>query len=96
MMLLGGALSLATWGCSTEPSFEVGDCVRVESGGFSDDMDEADCADAVGTFDATQRIYRVNEVIEGTGGGCPQLQGFFPVEFIHQPDDVTYCLVQED
>lgn len=37
----------------------------------------------------------MNQVIDNTDGGCPQLQGFFPVEFVHEPDGVTYCLVQQ-
>ena len=93
--ICAAVMALAGTACSTEPSFAVGDCVRIESGAFSDDMKKTDCAGASGTFDPTERVYRVNEVIEGTGGGCPQLQGFFPVEFIHEPDDATYCLVQE-
>jgi hypothetical protein len=82
--------------CSDDPSFAVGDCVRVEQRLTDADLEPAECADAVGTFDATARVYRVDEIIGNTDGGCPQLQGFFPVEFVHEPDGVTYCLVQED
>lgn len=76
-------------------SFDVGDCVRIEERVIDSDLEAADCADAVGTFDAAQRIYRVDSIIDDTDGGCPELQGFFPVEFVHEPDGVTYCLVQE-
>lgn len=78
-----------------DPSFEVGDCVRIEQRIVDSDLESADCAEAVGTFAAEERIYRVDSVIDDTDGGCPALQGFFPVEFVHEPDGVTYCLVQE-
>jgi hypothetical protein len=82
--------------CSLDdPSFQVGDCVRVEQQIVDSDLDAADCADAAGTFNAEERIYRVDSIIDNTDGGCPALQGFFPVEFVHEPDGVTYCLVQE-
>jgi len=94
------ALTLATVlsasGCSDDPSFEVGNCVRIVPHVLDEDLERAECAGAVGTFDPTERVYRVNEIIDGTDGGCPQLQGFFPVEFVHEPDGVTYCLVQQD
>lgn len=80
--------------CSGEPSFEVGDCVRIEQGLRDSDLVAAECEGARGTFDPMARVYKVNNVIDGTGGGCESLQGFFPVEFVHEPDDVTYCLVQ--
>jgi peptidylprolyl isomerase len=83
--------------CSTDdPSFEVGDCVRIEQRTVDSDLSAAECDDAVGTFNADDRIYRVDSIIDNTDGGCPSLEGFFPVEFIHEPDGVTYCLVQED
>ena len=82
-------------GCSNDPSFAVGDCVRIEQRVLDEDLKAADCSGAVGTFDPTQRIYRVDSIIGDTKGGCPELQGFFPVEFVHEPDGVTYCLVQE-
>ena len=86
----------AVQGCGLDdPSYEVGDCVRIDEGVIDSDLDDADCADAEGTFDLEQRIYRVDSIIEDTDGGCPALQGFFPVEFVHEPDGVTYCLVQE-
>jgi len=79
----------------SDKSFEVGDCVRIEEQIIDSDLEAADCGDAVGTFDPSARIYRVDSVIDNTDGGCPALQGFFPVEFVHEPDGVTYCLVQE-
>lgn len=91
--LLGAALVPA---CSDDPSFEVGDCVSIEPRLTDSDLEAAGCDDAVGTFDPNARIYRVDSIIEGTDGGCPALQGFFPVEFVHEPDGVTYCLIQED
>ena len=80
----------------TGPSFDVGDCVTVEERLIDQDLKKADCDDANGTFDATLRTYRVDSIIDNTDGGCPQLAGFFPVEFVHEPDGVTYCLVQQD
>lgn len=77
------------------PSFEVGDCVRIEQRLVDQDLKADDCSNAVGTFDPSERVYRVNEIIDNTNGGCPEFQGFFPVEFVHEPDGVTYCLVQE-
>jgi hypothetical protein len=93
----GGAAAVLVGavGCSTDPSFSVGDCVQIEQRIVDADLEAADCADAVGTFDGTSRVYRVEEVLDGTDGGCPTLQGFFPVEFVHEPDGVTYCLVQQ-
>ena len=79
-----------------DPPFAEGDCVGVGQGTLDSDLKEADCQGAVGTFDPAERIYRVNSIIDNTDGGCPSLQGFFPVEFVHEPDGVTYCLVQED
>ena len=94
--LLACTLLLATSACSEESRFAVGDCVKVEDGVLDSDMKEADCADAQGTFDASQRTYRVDSIIDDTSGGCPQLAGFFPVELVHEPHGVTYCLVQQD
>lgn len=88
--------SLGTGCLATGPGFAVDDCVKVTDGLLDSDMEPASCSDAVGTFDPTERIYRVDSIIENTDGGCPPLQGFFPVEFVHEPDGVTYCLVQED
>jgi hypothetical protein len=73
----------------------VGDCVKVEAGVLDSDLEAASCEEAVGTFDAAARTYRVDSIIEDTDGGCPMGRGFFPVEFVHEPDGVTYCLVQE-
>lgn len=78
------------------PQFEEGDCVKVIDRALDSDMESASCADAVGTFDPEERVYRVDSIIDDTDGGCPPLQGLFPVEFVHEPDGVTYCLVQED
>lgn len=78
------------------PQFAVNDCVRIEQQIVDSDLEAAPCSEAVGTFDATKRTYRVDSIIDNTDGGCPQLQGFFPVEFVHEPDGVTYCLVQAD
>ncbi len=75
--------------------FAEGDCVRIEERTIDSDLVSASCEDAVGTFDANERTYRVDSVIPNTDGGCPELRGFFPVEFVHEPDGVTYCLVQE-
>lgn len=83
-------------GCSDAPGFEVGDCVRVDRGVIDSDLEPADCASAVGTFDPSERVYRVDSIIQSTDGGCPSLRGFFPVEFVHEPGGVTYCLVQQD
>jgi hypothetical protein len=97
LALLAGTLvaSPLLQACSDDPSFKVGDCARIEQRVTDQDLESAHCAEAVGTFDPSQRIYRVNEIIDNTDGGCPELQGFFPVEFVHEPDGVTYCLVQE-
>lgn len=76
------------------PSFAEGDCVTIDQRAIDSDLSPASCEDAVGTFDAAERTYRVDSVIPDLDGGCPQLQGFFPVEFVHEPDGVTYCLVQ--
>ena len=95
IVLLAGAIFLPRIvRAITQPTFAVGDCVRIEQQFIDHDLKSVNCADAVGTFDPTQRVYRVNDVIDGTTGGCPPLGGFFPVEFVHEPDDVTYCLVQ--
>lgn len=98
-VLVSGAVVSAVTGCGLAgldgPQFSVGDCVRVEDRVLDSDLNEASCADAVGTFDSERRIYRVDSIIDNTGGGCPALQGFFPVEFVLEPDGVTYCLVQE-
>lgn len=97
-VIVGAVLAASPFihACSDDPSFAVDDCVRVEQRLTDQDLEPADCSEAVGTFDPTARVYRVNEIIGNTNGGCPQLQGFFPVEFVHEPDGVTYCLVQED
>lgn len=80
--------------CADDPSFAVGDCVRIEQRAIDANLRSANCEEARGTFDPSQRIYSVDSVIENTDGGCPALRGFFPVEFVHEPDGVTYCLVQ--
>lgn len=76
-------------------SYDVGDCVRIIERTVDFDIDTADCSEAVGTFDASMRIYRVIKIIENSEEECG-VEGFFPVEFLHEPDGVTYCLVQED
>lgn len=85
----------ALTGCGG-PDFAVGDCVKIEQKVIDSELKEASCSDARGTFDQSERTYKVNSVIEGTSGSCPQLQGFFPVEFTDEPADVIYCLVQAD
>lgn len=93
------AVALLSTGCSAlglgGAQFEVGDCVRIQNRILDSKLDAASCEGAVGTFDQTERVYRVDSVLDHTHGGCPQLAGFFPVEFVHEPDGVTYCLVQE-
>jgi hypothetical protein len=89
------AIALFTTGCSNDPSFSVGDCVRIEHRTLDSRLKSADCGAAQGTFDPSERTYRVDSIIDNTNGGCPQLRGFFPVEFVDEPDGVTYCLVQE-
>jgi hypothetical protein len=78
--------------CSSEPSYAVGDCVTIERRLLDYDLNAADCADAVGSLVAAERTYKVDEVLDDLDGGCPMLQGFFPVEFTHESDGVTYCL----
>jgi len=90
------ALGATACGIVGEPKFTEGDCVKVDPDLLDSDIEEADCSDAIGTFDSTKRIYRVDSVIDGTEGECPPLQGFFPVQFTDFEDDVIYCLVQED
>lgn len=92
VVLAAGAVTA----CSTGPEFSVGDCVRVEQQvlrGY--DLKSADCASAVGTLDFEERVHEVISVIDGTDGSCDEFQGFFPIEFVHEPDDVTYCLVMK-
>lgn len=98
MVLLGFFVAVAAMpACSEGLSFEVGDCVRIVQRLADFNLEEAECSEAVGTFDPdpTARIYRINQIVDGTEGECPEFQGFFPVEFAHEPDGVTYCLVQE-
>jgi hypothetical protein len=94
-VLVASPLLAACGILSDDPSFQTGDCVHIEQRTLDSDLNAADCADAVGTFSPEERIYRVDSIIDNTDGGCPTLEGFFPVEFVHEPDGVTYCLVQE-
>jgi hypothetical protein len=96
LLALSALTTVAAVSCSDEPSFAVGDCVRIEDRLVDSDLKSAECDGAVGTFDPTERTYRVDSIIDNTDGGCPALRGFFPVEFVHEPDGVTYCLVQQD
>lgn len=93
-LLLLMLTTVVTTGCLGGPSFEVGDCVRIEQRTLDHDLKAADCSSAVGTFIAADRVYRVDAVLDGTNGVCP-VAGFFPVSFSHGPDGVTYCLVQQ-
>lgn len=95
------AISIATvlgaGGCSAvaglgQSSFAVGDCVTIETRVTDHDLKDADCGDAVGTFDAAVRIYKVDAVLDGSDQSCDTPQGFFGVEFSHEPHDKTYCL----
>lgn len=89
-------LVLGLSACETgDESYTVGDCVTIEERVLDFELESADCSDATGTFDASERTYRVDSVIDGTDGGCPALAGFFPVKFVDQPAGITYCLVQE-
>lgn len=101
-MLVGtivGLLVLGASACGVLDSlagkFAVGDCVRIERHLLDHDLSSADCDGAVGTFDIEERVFRVNSIIDGTKGSCPEGAGFFPVEFTHEPHGVIYCLVQE-
>lgn len=94
-VVVAGLAGLPFAACSSDPSFAEGDCVRIEQRILDSDLEKTSCDGAVGTFDPEARVYRVDSIIDGTGGGCPALRGFFPVEFVHEPDGVTYCLVQE-
>lgn len=76
-------------------SFAEGDCVKIEERAIDAGLVPASCEDAVGTFDENKRTYVVKSIIPNTDGGCPRPQGFFPVEFVHEPDGVTYCMVQK-
>lgn len=76
-------------------SFAEGDCVKIEKRAIDADLVPASCEDAVGTFDENERTYVIKSIIPNTDGGCPHPQGFFPVEFVHGPDGVTYCMVQQ-
>ncbi len=60
------------------------------------DLAPADCAAARGTFDASKRTYVVKQVLDGPTADCPQLMGFFPVQFSAFDEDVTYCLAQQE
>ena len=91
LSVVAGALLIS---CSGEPEFAVGDCVVVEPRGLGHELSEADCSTARGTFDANERVYKVDEVLDGVTAACGAPQGFFPVQFTHEPDDVTYCLSQ--
>jgi hypothetical protein len=90
-----GVISVAAvtmTGCLGEEHFAVGDCVVIEERVLDHDLEAADCADAVGTFDPNERIYKVDAVLEGADASCSLPLGFFGVEFSHEPHDVTYCL----
>lgn len=82
-------------GCIASPQLSVGDCMQLQDGVFASDMESASCVGAEGAFDPAERIYRVDSVIDNTNGGCTEFAGFFSVEVVHEPDGVTYCLVQE-
>lgn len=88
-------LGVGILGCA-EPAFAEGDCVRIEQRALDHDLASADCASARGTFDAAERIYKVDEVLDGTDAACGPPQGFFAVTFSHEPDGVTYCLSQAE
>jgi len=83
------------FGCG-EPSFAVGDCVHIERRVLGHELTAADCSSARGTFDASERIYKIDEVLEGANAPCGPPQGFFSVTFSHEPDDVTYCMSQAE
>ena len=77
--------------------FKAGDCVSIELAGLrGHELKAADCESACGTFNPHERIYHVDSIIEGAAGDCPPLQGFFSVQFTHEPDNVIYCLVQAE
>lgn len=86
------AMTTTLAGCFGDDHFSVGDCVVIEQRLVDHDLKSADCADAVGTFDPNGRIYKVDQVLEGAGASCSAPQGFFGVEFSHEPHGVTYCL----
>lgn len=95
--VVGGMLVLAAVGAGcTEPPFAVGDCVRIEQRAIDYDLNEADCATARGTFDAAERTYKIDEVLDGTDRQCGPPQGFFPVTFSHGGHGVTYCMSQAE
>lgn len=81
--------------CGPSPSFAVGDCVRTEKQIVDHDLEAVDCAEAQGSFDPDEQTYKVDEILDHTEGGCPPGRGAFPVEFVHEPDGVTYCLSME-
>jgi hypothetical protein len=88
-------LSFTLTGCGG-PKFSVGDCVKIREGVIDSKLEPTSCAGAQGTFDQSKRVYKVKSVIKGTSGSCPQLAGFFPVQFTDEPDNAIYCLAQAD
>lgn len=60
------------------PEFAKGDCVKIVPKLIDSDLVPAPCGDAVGTFDAANRVYVVDSVIADTEGGCPKLRGGCP------------------
>lgn len=98
---LGGVVIVAVavcglTACGGGPEFAEGDCVTIKQKTLDSELEKASCEGAVGTFDDAERVYRVDSIIDGVDGTCPPLQGFFPVQFVDEPANTTYCLVQAD
>lgn len=74
------------------PSFAVGDCVRLSQRTFDQDMVKAPCESTAAGSDPEGMVYKVDKVIDGSSAGCPGWS--YDIEFSHEPDDTTYCLVR--
>lgn len=74
------------------PSFAVGDCVRLSQRAFDQDMVKASCESTTAESGLDGVVYKVDKVIDGSSAGCSGWS--YDIEFSHEPDDTTYCLVR--
>ncbi len=86
-------MPLVGCGLLSSAEFDEGDWVMAQSGVFNDDLDPGDCTKPVEPLSSDGVPYRVGAVLDGTGASCSSALEEWEVEFSHEPDGVTYCLV---
>jgi hypothetical protein len=90
VLLVAAVVAGLAWGIPRlleKDGFEVGDCVEVVPRTTDSDLKGVDCPSS---WDPYSEVYEIGAVLDGAHSSC---YTDALVEFSHEPDDKTYCLV---